>query len=104
MKTAFSFSPMEKNKILSRTVAVAGLILGAFAPAAHGEFVFSIFSGLSTVQDNDLTLHQAGGTVKIHDVSYKTRDFESPLYYGGRLSYFLPQQSHWGFGVEFFHT
>jgi lipid A oxidase len=37
-------------------------------------------------------------------VSYRTKDWESPIYYGGRVTYFLPQQSHWGFGLEFFHV
>jgi lipid A oxidase len=93
MKTG-CFSPVRHKRNLLRNLAVS----------AHAEFVLSIFSGLSSVENNDLTLHQGGDTLKFHNVSYKSRDFESPFYYGARLSYFLPQHSNWGLGVEFFHT
>jgi lipid A oxidase len=94
-----------KNQIATGAfgVCAAGLI-SAFAPSARAEFVFSIFSGVSIVEDNDLTLHQPGEDLTFHDVSYKTQDFKGPFYYGARLSYFLPKHSNWGFGLEFFHS
>src|SRR5216117_3945507 len=70
-----------------------------------GEFVASVFTGVALTQDDDLRLRQSGGTdLTFHDVSFRGKDFESPIYYGARLSYFLSDQSHWGFGVEFFHS
>ncbi len=74
------------------------------APAARAEFVLSIFSGASLVEDNDLRLHQPGANLTFHNASYRTQDFESPFYYGARLAYFLPKHSNWGFGLEFFHS
>src|SRR5713101_7937747 len=68
-----------------------------------GEFVASVFTGVALTQDDDLRLRQAGGTdLTFHGVSYRGKDFESPIYYGARLAYFLSEQSHWGFGAEFF--
>src|SRR5438876_12150811 len=72
---------------------------------ARAEFVTSIFVGLTSTDNNELRLRQSGGTdLTFHDVSYKSRNFESPPYYGARLAYFLPEHTHWGFGLEFFHA
>src|SRR5438552_6967462 len=80
----------------------AGLLAGIDARA---ELVGSIFGGLTTTENNELRLRQTGGTdLTFHDVSYRSRNYESPPYYGGRLAYFLPDYTHWGFGLEFFHA
>jgi opacity protein-like surface antigen len=94
-----------RNRRVNATAMVFCVVgfLGA-VQTVRPEVVVSIFSGIALTENNDLRLRQDGGTdLTFHDVSYKGRDFESPQYYGGRLSYFLPQQSHWGFGAEFFH-
>ena len=55
-------------------------------------------------QDSDLDLHQRGGTdLTFHGVSFEGRDFESPPYFGARALWFPSENSHWGFGTEFFH-
>ena len=81
------------------------LLAAACARGARAEFVASLFGGMALTENNDLRLKQSGGTdLKFHDVSYQGKDFQSPLYYGAHLTYFPPQISHWGFGVEFFHA
>lgn len=88
------------------TTTLAGCVLGLLGTvqAMRAEVVVSVFSGVALTENNDLRLRQTGGTdLTFHAVSYQGRDFESPQYYGGRVSYFLPQQPHWGFGAEFFH-
>src|SRR5437879_1798144 len=73
--------------------------------AARAEFVVSAFGGAAFTQNNDLRLKQSGGTdLTFQGVSYEGRDFQSPQYYGARLSYFLPEHAHWGFGLEFIHA
>ena len=75
------------------------------ASDSAGEFVISVFTGVALTQNNDLRLREPGGTdLTFHDVSYSGEDFHPPPYYGARLTYFLPEQSHWGFGLEFFHA
>lgn len=74
---------------------------------ARAEFVLSAFSGVSSAFDSDLHLHENSGPptdLTLHSASYHTSDFESPQYYGGRLTYFLSRESPWGFGLEFFHS
>jgi lipid A oxidase len=72
---------------------------------ARAELVLSGFSGMSSAFDSDLHLHENNGTdLTFHDASYQTKDFgEDAPYYGGRLTYFLSRESHWGFGLEFLH-
>lgn len=82
-----------------------GVTTTARAGDDRGEFVFSAFTGMALTQNNDLELRRPGGTdLTFHDVSYSGHDFHPPPYYGARLTYFLPEQSHWGFGAEFFHA
>src|SRR5947209_374727 len=72
---------------------------------SRAEFVTSIFGGLTSTENNEVRLRQSPGTdLTFHDVSYKSKNFESPPYYGARLVYFLPEYTHWGFGVEYFHA
>jgi lipid A oxidase len=80
------------------------LFLGGFSPMAKAEVELSIFTGVALTQDNDLQLQQTGGTdLTFHGVSFDGRDFSSPPYYGLRGLWFPSEDSHWGFGAEFFH-
>jgi len=77
----------------------------ATGSAARPEIVVSAFGGVALTENNDLRLQQNGGTdLTFHNVSYKGKDFQSPPYYGARLACFSSEQSHWGFGAEFFHA
>ena len=87
---------------LTSFILFLGLCAGT---TARGEWVVSLYTGVTSTENNDLRLNQSGGTdLVFDDVSYEGRDFESPLYYGARLSYFRSEESHWGFGLEFFHA
>ena len=80
------------------------LLTLAPAPLARAEVDLSIFTGVALTQNNDLDLHQSGGTdLTFHGVSYEGRDFEIPPYYGARALWFPSEESHWGFGAEFLH-
>ena len=100
---------MPKNMKNTSTLGIGCLLATGLTLSlrenANAEFVLSGFSGVSSAFNSNLHLHENNGTdLTFHDASYKTRDFESPLYYGGRLTYFLDRQSPWGFGLEFFHS
>ncbi len=88
---------------LVRTCLLLFLLAGLASPAA-AEVKISIFTGVALSQDSDLRLQQSGGTdLTFHDVSFEGRDFEEPPYYGARALWFPSEDSHWGFGAEFFH-
>ncbi|MEO8440353.1 MAG: hypothetical protein ABI540_09040 [Spartobacteria bacterium] len=78
--------------------------LAGFASMARAEVELSIFAGVALSQDSDLKLQQSGGTdLTFHSVSFEGRDFSAPPYYGLRALWFPSEESHWGFGAEFFH-
>lgn len=82
----------------------AAVLLG-FGYPTQAEFVASLFGGMALTENNDLELKQTGGTdLTFHDVSYRGKDFESPIYYGARVAWFPSPIPHWGFGIEFFHA
>ena len=87
--------------------AVLFLFLGflsAFTRKANAEVELSIFTGVALSQDSDLRLRQRGGTdLTFRDVPFEGRDFDDPPYYGARALWFPSEDSHWGFGAEFFH-
>jgi lipid A oxidase len=93
-----------KNSIASpTTLAIAAAIAGA--ASARAEWVVSAFTGSAMTENTDVKLRQPGTDLTFHDASFEGRDFESPFYYGGRVSYFLErEQSSFGFGAEFFHA
>lgn len=71
---------------------------------ARAEVELSIFTGVAISQESDLDLKQGGATdLTFHDVSFEGRDFETPPFYGVRALWFPSEESHWGFGAEFFH-
>ncbi len=90
-------------------LAIPALLAGATPTISHagdrGEFVFSAFTGMAFTQNDDLRVREPNGTdLTLHNVAFSGHDFDTPPYYGFRLTYFLPEQSHWGFGVEYFHA
>ena len=84
---------MTEMRAAALLCLIGGLALGD--GTAKAEFVFSLFSGATLTEDSDLRLRQSGGTaLTFHEVSFSTKDWQSPIYYGGRMTYFLPKQPH----------
>lgn len=92
------------RRIAWSVAAPVVLFLLVEGPLARAEVDLSIFTGVALTQDNDLDLHQRGGTdLTFHGISYEGRDFEVPPFYGARALWFPSEGSHWGFGAEFIH-
>lgn len=103
MKKSKRASDGLTRRAVPALLGLAGVCAATGPVESRAEIVLSLFSGLSLVENNDLDLHQPGADLTFHDVSYETRDFNNPLYYGARIAYFLPKQANWGFGLEFIH-
>lgn len=80
--------------------AIAALVLLA-SPAA-AEMELSFYLGAQDVSDSTASGTLPGGAAFARSVSWKGKSFESPIYYGGRATYWLDSQ--WGFGIEGTHT
>lgn len=101
-----SANVMRTRSIAGITTLITAFVLSGAIETSRAELVLSGFSGISDAFDSDLHLHENNGTdLTFHNASYQTKDFgENAPYYGGRLTYFLSRESHWGFGLEFLHS
>jgi len=80
----------------------------AEAPAARegrGGWVVSVYTGGARSGDSTLRVTQPalGNDLAFERVSFESRSFEPPLYYGLRGGYFLPRAPSLGFEAEFIH-
>ncbi len=63
------------------------ILIAIFAATAHAELVLSIYGGAGITDDGDLKLRLPGDTsLRFEDVDWSDRSFESPPYYGARLT------------------
>lgn len=84
---------------------LAFVVAGFGSTPARAEWVLSGFTGSAMTENTDLHVRQGSTSLTFHDVSFQGQDFESPIYYGGRLAYFLDRDKPGvGFGLEFFHA
>jgi lipid A oxidase len=74
---------------------LCAISLGA---AARAETQLAAYLGTSWTGDSDVSV--AGQTFR--DVSWETRSFHAPPYYGLRAAHFLAE-SGWGLAIDFFH-
>lgn len=88
-----------------RTVLAAALVLFAGSTPARGDWLFSAYMGASTTASNTVTIEpNTGGMFRVGSIEYETQAFRSPIYYGGRLTFFFPDLPQLGIGVEFTHN
>lgn len=86
---------------LSTTAIAAALLMAAASPAA-AELELSLYLGLQGVMDSDASGHMPDGTPINRKVDWEGKSFESPLYYGGRVTWWT--SNDFGFGIEGTHT
>jgi len=73
--------------------------------AAVAEITFSLYGGQSWTLNSDLQIQQpvTGTNATFHDVSWDTKSFSAPPYYGARISYFFERWPNWGLGLDYTH-
>lgn len=88
---------------LRRALIVASAL--CCAAAVRAETYFSAYLGGASTRDSDLTVTQpaTGSAATFSGVSWHTRSFEMPPYYGLRLDHFLEAVPRFGIGFEFNH-
>lgn len=72
---------------MNRFAKTLSLLWGLLLPvAASAGYEFSAYLGDVYVPNGDLTYQRDDTHLTFHDVSWETRSFESPVYYGLRLT------------------
>ncbi len=81
------------------------ILSGSFfiAPSANAELSISGYGGKSFIDNGDLNLKQGQTNLNYKDVSWEDNSFESPIFYGARIGYWLKDASNIGFSVDFSH-
>jgi len=85
--------------------AVIGLVFGAATGSVAAETIVSGYLGEAWTQDSDLQVIQpaSGSAATFRGVSWDSKSFESPPYYGLRVTYFPERFPQWGVGLDFTH-
>ena len=80
-------------------------VLLAVPAAAHAETVLAVYLGLAWAEDGTLRYTAPGGTdVRMDPTQWKTRSLTGPMYYGVRLTRWLPGRPGAGIALDFTHA
>src|SRR5690554_2699561 len=86
--------------IPARVAMIAAPLMVATPAAA--ELELSFYLGAQGVSDSNASGYLPDGTSFSRKVDWKGKPFDSPLYYGGRVTWWT--NSDFGFGIEGTHT
>lgn len=93
----FLHSPSLSRLIVGAMACVAG--------SAFAETTVMVYLGKSFTSKSDVHIRQPGtGTdATFRNVSWDSKSFEMPVYYGIRVNHFFEEQPNLGIGLEFTH-
>ena len=81
---------------------VGGTLLGA--GSARAETTLTLYLGLSLTHDSDVRVRLRDGTdLTYRGISWASRSFELPFYYGLQLTHHFEPRRDWGLRLDFFH-
>ena len=91
--------------MLKHIVLALFLVLASFGPVtANAEISLAVYSGTVFTENTDVRLTQAGGTdLTFKNVSWDDESFETPIFWGVRLTWWLENSPEWGLALEFAH-
>jgi lipid A oxidase len=85
--------------------AFAAGLLALVASPASAEFQVSVYGGWNESFDSDVHVTQPGGTnLEFSDISWDGVSFESPPYYGARITYWFEAHPNWGVSLDYTHA
>lgn len=77
----------------------------AMGPPGDGQLELSAYVGKASTADGDLRLRRSPDTdVVLRDVAWGDESLRLPIYYGIRVTWWLPSLAGWGAGIEFTHA
>jgi hypothetical protein len=85
---------------------IAGIALAVVCVArpCGAEWALTAYAGAAHTNPNTLNVEPStGGALHVHRVVYEGRSWNSPIYYGGRLTYFFKERRWLGVELEFTH-
>ena len=101
----FSVKPFQRKGSVCWILLTCISITMLSSAELRAEFALGVYGGKAWTLDSDVKLHKPGGTrLTFNDVSWTDESFESPIYYGARLTYWIDSKPNWGVEAEFIHA
>lgn len=84
----------------------AALAVTLISSDARAQVAVSLYGGIAKTTKSDVALARPGGTdLKFAGASWTDESFQSPIYYGFRLSYWIGGRTgRWGLALDFTHA
>jgi lipid A oxidase len=89
-----------------RAIVIGGLVGATLlgAGSARAETTLTLYLGMSLTHDSDVRVRLRDGTdLKYRGISWASRSFELPFYYGLQLTHHFEPRRDWGLRLDFFH-
>jgi lipid A oxidase len=83
---------------------VAFTLALAVTGIARAELALTLQLGTSWVAESDVAVDLGASDFELFDVTWDARPFEGTMYYGVRLTRWLPQRPAWGIGLDYTHA
>ena len=94
----------KESKLRRLAMLTIFLTVFGWASSAWAEFAIGLYAGSTRTIDSDVELSRPGGTeLTFSDVSWDDESFDSPIYYGFRLTYWFDNSPNWGIAADLNH-
>lgn len=91
--------------IVKGLVIVVMMTAGLLMPlTSNAEFSVAFYTGKLLTDNGDLRLKQGHTDLSFHDVRWEDHSFETPIFYGARISYWFDELPAWGLAIDFSHA
>jgi hypothetical protein len=90
---------------VAQIASVALAIVMVSSTRVLADWKFAGFVGTAKTASSTLRLRAAADNtdLRLHDVTYDAKSWQSPIYYGARVAYFFEQRPWLGVEAEFVH-
>jgi lipid A oxidase len=89
---------------LVKALCIAPALVLMLYSAAAAEFSIMIYFGKVLTNNGEVRLTSGATDLTFHDVRWKDKSFNAPIYYGIRAGYWLDRSPEWGVAVDFAHA
>lgn len=96
---------VRERRLIKALAWMVTVATSCLTTVAQAEIDATLYSGASSSRASDVHLTQPGDTrLTFANVAWDDKSFENPIYWGLRLTYWLPRADRWGIALDFTHA
>jgi opacity protein-like surface antigen len=96
--------PVSRATARVRVLLTMVVVFCAQPSLLHADWLVTFYMGDSRTASNTIVVEPAdGGRFEVGPIRYETQAYQSPIYYGYRVTRFFPKRPSLGIGIEFTH-